>query len=145
MAATIAALLTTTACAQADGGATPATATDAATLPSQVVLTTSGGIAGRQDTVTVRTDGHWTRVDRSGAARTGQLTAADLDRLRQLATDPRLAAEATATAAATMCADAFTYRLTVGRTTTGYVDCPPQATPPAATGAVVDLLNRATG
>ncbi|MEV0429815.1 hypothetical protein [Micromonospora sp. NPDC050495] len=117
-----------------------------AALPAvEVVLTKSGGIAGLSDTVTVRPDGRWTKVDRSGVSRSGQLTAADLDRLRQLAADPRLAAEATATVPPTMCADAFSYRLLVGQTTTSYVDCPPQATPPAATHAVVDLLTRATG
>ncbi|SBT48734.1 protealysin inhibitor emfourin [Micromonospora auratinigra] len=140
----VAALLTPLAgCAQA--GDTPTVADATAPSAVQVVLTKSGGIAGLADTVTVRPDGHWTRVDRSGASRTGQLTGPDLDKLRQLATDPRLASEATTTAPATMCADAFTYRLTVGETTSGYVDCPPQATPPAATGAVVELLNRVTG
>ncbi|MGR6322473.1 hypothetical protein Q2K19_13245 [Micromonospora soli] len=109
----------------------------------EVVLTKSGGIAGLTDTITVRPDGRWTRVDRAGTARTGQLDAADLDRLRRLTADPRLAAEATATST-TMCADAFTYQLTVGPITTGYVDCPPEATPPAGTAAVVDLLTRAT-
>ncbi|MFE9693455.1 hypothetical protein [Micromonospora sp. NPDC005806] len=109
----------------------------------EVVLTKSGGIAGLQDTVTVRPDGQWTRVDRAGTSRSGQLGAADLDRLRQLTADPRLAAEATATATS-RCADAFTYQLTVGPITTGYVDCPPEATPPAGTAAVVELLTRAT-
>jgi hypothetical protein len=139
----LAALLTPLAgCAQSG---TPTTDGPPATLPAAVVLTKSGGIAGLSDTVTVRTDGHWTKVDRSGGSRTGQLAAADLQRLRQLTTDPRLPAEAAATTPATMCADAFTYQLTVGDTTTGYVDCPPQATPPATTGAVVELLDRATG
>ncbi len=139
-AAVVAVLLTPIAgCAQAGGGS-------ASTAPPavQVVLTKSGGIAGLQDTVTVRPDGHWTRVDRSGASRAGQLTDADLDRLRQLAADPRLTAEATATTPATMCADAFTYRLTVGETTTAYVDCPPQPTPPPATQALINLLTQAT-
>ncbi|MET8833761.1 protealysin inhibitor emfourin [Micromonospora sp. NPDC004540] len=143
----LAALLTPLAgCAQTGGGPAsdgPAPATATPAVP--VVLTKSGGIAGLQDTVTVQPDGRWTRVDRAGASRTGQLSDADLDRLRQLAADSRLAAEATATVPATMCADAFSYRLTVGPTTTGYVDCPPQATPPPATAAVVDLLTRATG
>ncbi|MFE9654143.1 hypothetical protein [Micromonospora sp. NPDC006431] len=127
-------------------GATPATpsatATDAGS-PGRpgvdVVLTRTGGIVGLEDTLTVTPDGHWTRVNRAGAARTGQLSPAELDRLRQLTADPRLVAEATATRT-TMCADAFTYRLTVGPVTTGYVDCPPEVTPPAATAAVVELL-----
>ncbi|MFE9200955.1 hypothetical protein [Micromonospora sp. NPDC007230] len=120
----------------------PATATDAGS-PGRpgvdVVLTRTGGIVGLEDTLTVTPDGHWTRVDRAGASRTGQLSPAELDRLRQLTADPRLVAKATATRT-TMCADAFTYRLTVGPVTTGYVDCPPEVTPPAATAAVVELL-----
>jgi hypothetical protein len=146
-AALLAAVLTPLAgCARSTGGAdAPGADQRPAGLPSQLVLTRTGGIVGLQDTVTVQPDGRWTRVDRAGAARTGQLAGADLDRLRRLATDPRLTAEATATAPATVCADAFSYRLTVGGTTTGYLDCPPQAAPPAATAAVVELLTRATG
>ncbi|PSK65736.1 hypothetical protein B0E53_02287 [Micromonospora sp. MH33] len=143
----LAALLTPLAgCAQNGGApASPGPAPTTAAPGVPVVLTKSGGIVGLKDTVTVRPDGGWTRVDRTGASRTGQLSAADLDRLRQLAADSRLAAEAAATVPATMCADAFSYQLTVGPTTTSYVDCPPQATPPPATAAVVDLLTRATG
>ncbi|NES31433.1 hypothetical protein GCE86_23610 [Micromonospora terminaliae] len=130
-------------CARDDGAA--ATDGPAPTTAVPVVLTKSGGIVGLQDTVTVQPDGRWTRVDRAGASRTGRLSDADLDRLRHLATDSRLAAEAAVTIPATMCADAFSYRLTVGPTMSSYVDCPPDATPPPATSAVVDLLTRATG
>jgi hypothetical protein len=143
VAALLAALLTPLGgCAQT--GEDPARDGPAALPAVEVMLTKSGGIAGLTDTVTVRPDGRWTKVDRSGASRDGQLAAADLDRLRRLAADPRLSAEAAATVPATMCADAFSYRLTVGATTTKYVDCPPEATPPATTAAVVDLLTRAT-
>ncbi|GHJ12709.1 hypothetical protein TPA0908_07040 [Micromonospora sp. AKA38] len=141
----LAAVLTPLAgCARAD---TPAPAGPAVTgLPGvEVVLVRSGGIAGLTDTITVRPDGRWTKTDRAGAARDGRLTDADLDRLRQLTVDPRLTAEAAVTVPATMCADAFSYRLTIGPTTSSYVDCPPQATPPAATAEVVGLLTRATG
>ncbi|MDG4804365.1 protealysin inhibitor emfourin [Micromonospora sp. WMMD980] len=131
-------------CARAD---TPAPAGPAVTgLPGvEVTLVHSGGIAGLTDTITVRPDGSWTKTDRAGAARDGRLSDADLNRLRKLAADPRLATEAAATTPATMCADAFSYRLTIGPTTSSYVDCPPQATPPAATAEVVGLLTRATG
>ncbi|SCG75507.1 hypothetical protein GA0070213_115128 [Micromonospora humi] len=141
----VAAVLTPLAgCARAD---TPPPVGPAVTaLPGvEVTLVKSGGIAGLTDTVTVRPDGSWTKTDRAGAAHDGRLAAPDLDRLRQLAADPRLAAEAAVTVPATMCADAFSYRLTVGPTSVGYVDCPPQATPPAATAEVVGLLTRATG
>ncbi|WBC12771.1 hypothetical protein O7600_16435 [Micromonospora sp. WMMA1998] len=145
VAAAVAALLIPLAgCARAD--APTSTLPQATPLPGvEVVLVKSGGIAGLTDTITVHADGTWTTTDRAGAEREGRLSEADLDRLRRLAADPRLTAEAAVTVPATMCADAFSYRLTIGPTTSSYVDCPPQATPPAATAEVVDLLTRATG
>ncbi|WP_141684524.1 protealysin inhibitor emfourin [Micromonospora sediminicola] len=145
VAAAVAALLVPLAgCARTD--APTSTLPQATPLPGvEVVLVKSGGIAGLTDTITVHADGTWTTTDRAGAEREGRLAEADLDRLRQLAADPRLTAEAAVTVPATMCADAFSYRLTIGPTTSSYVDCPPQATPPAATAEVVDLLTRATG
>ncbi|MEU7612687.1 hypothetical protein [Micromonospora sp. NPDC049204] len=113
--------------------------------PTQVMLRTSGGFAGRGDAVTVEPDGRWTAVDRAGSRRTGQLTPADLGRLTGLAADPRLAAEARQPTRSTTCSDAFSYRLTVGGIETGYVDCPADASPPPATQALVKLLLRATG
>lgn len=128
--------------------ATTSTAPGAGTTSAQqavrVVLEKTGGIAGVRDRITVEPDGRWTVVDRSGTSRTGQLSAADLDRLRQLAADPRLAAEATASPAATNCADTFTYQLTVAGRTTRYVDCPTDPNRPEVTAALVDLLSRAT-
>lgn len=136
-------------CATTGPAATPTAPATAGSGPStgqsvRVVLERSGGIAGIRDTVTVEPDGRWTVVDRSGASRTGRLSATDLARLRQLAADPRLATESAATAAPTNCADAFSYRLTVDGRTTGYLDCPTDPDRPAATAAVVELLTRAT-
>ncbi|MEV0001250.1 hypothetical protein AB0H28_03040 [Micromonospora sp. NPDC050980] len=145
VAAVVAALLVPLAgCAGTDP---PARVDPTATaLPGvEVTLVKSGGIAGLTDTITVEPDGHWTRTDRAGNSKEGQLTGSDLRRLRQLTADPRLTAEAAVTVPATMCADAFNYQLTVGSTTSAYVDCPPQATPPPATAEVVDLLTDATG
>ncbi|MBQ1042744.1 MULTISPECIES: hypothetical protein [unclassified Micromonospora] len=143
--AAVAALLVPLAgCARTD--APPATLPQVTALPAvEVVLVKSGGIAGLTDTVRVGPDGHWTRTDRAGGSREGELAAEELTRLRQLAADPRLAAEAAVTVPPTMCADAFSYRLTVGPNQVSYVDCPPQAKPPAVTAQVVDLLNGATG
>ncbi|AXH89536.1 MULTISPECIES: hypothetical protein [Micromonospora] len=143
-AAAVAALLLPLAgCARTD--APPVLTDGPSPLATEVVLVKSGGIAGLSDTVRVEPDGHWTRTDRGGASREGQLAAEKLTRLRQLAADPRLAAEAAVTVPPTMCADAFTYRLTIGPNQVGYVDCPPETTPPAVTAQVVDLLNGATG
>lgn len=143
--AAVAALLVPLAgCARTD--APPATLPQVTALPAtEVVLVKSGGIAGVKDTVTVRPDGHWTKTDRTGASQEGRLADADLARLRQLATDPRLATEATDTKGPDTCADGFAYRLTVGPAESGYVDCGPAAPPPAVTAEVVELLTRATG
>jgi hypothetical protein len=138
-------LIALTGCAT--NGATPSApvaASSSGATAVRVVLAKSGGIAGVRDTVTVEPDGRWTATDRTGATRTGQLGPADLDRLRRLTTDPKLAAEPAATTAPTNCADAFTYQLTVGEHTTGYVDCPTDPDRPATTAAVAELLTRAT-
>ncbi|WP_433535995.1 hypothetical protein ACQPZK_29405 [Micromonospora sp. CA-249363] len=111
---------------------------------ARVALFRSGGFAGRGDNITVEPDGRWTVVDRAGGRRTGKLGTADLGRLRGLAADPRLNAEARRTATASSCADAFSYRLTVGTVETGYVDCPADPAPPPATRALVELLLKVT-
>ncbi|MEW2375920.1 protealysin inhibitor emfourin [Micromonospora sp. NPDC047812] len=129
------------------GPSAPAAAPPASapTAPAaRVVLTRSGGFAGRGDTVTVEPDGRWSVVDRAGSRRTGRLSGADLDRLRRLVADPALAAEAGRASAPTACHDAFDYRLTVGAVETGYVDCPSDAAPPETTRAVAELLLTAT-
>ncbi|MET8231056.1 hypothetical protein ABZS77_10305 [Micromonospora sp. NPDC005298] len=123
---------------------TPTGAPTASGVAQRVMLQRSGGFAGRGDAVTVEPDGRWTAVDRAGSRRTGRLDTATLGRLGGLAADPRLAAEARRTAAPSECADAFSYRLTVGTIETGYVDCPSEAAPPPATRALVELILRAT-
>ncbi|MEH0969717.1 hypothetical protein V6U77_01055 [Micromonospora sp. CPCC 205546] len=123
---------------------TPPSARPAGTA-ARVVLTRSGGIAGRDDTVTVEPDGRWTVVDRAGSRRTGRLSGADLDRLRRLVADPALAAGAGRPATPTACRDAFSYRLTVGTVETGYVDCPSDGDAPTTAREVVELLVAATG
>lgn len=119
--------------------------TGATSAAARVMLFRSGGFAGRGDAVTVEPDGRWTMVDRAGSQRTGRLNPADLGRLHGLAADPRLAAEARRPTTTTLCADAFSYRLTVGTVETGYVDCPADTAPPPATQALVELLLRVTG
>ncbi|MGB2571142.1 hypothetical protein ACPFP2_22240 [Micromonospora citrea] len=142
---------TPTASTGATGSATPdATAPGTATpggtatgpTDSRVVVTRSGGIAGRSDTVIVEPDGRWTATVRGDATRSGRLSPADLDRLRALAR--------TATTGGTRgtpdarCADAFTYRLTVPTGSVEWTDCPTGPQPPPAAAATARLLFQAT-
>lgn len=124
------------------GASTPAEASPAPA--ARVVVRRSGGIAGGNDTVTVEPDGRWTAVDRAGTRRTGRLTAADLDRLRLLAAEPRLTEGGTADAVG-RCSDAYEYRLTVGTATVDWTDCPVAGTPPQAASALVALVLTAAG
>ncbi|MEV4481124.1 hypothetical protein [Micromonospora coxensis] len=109
---------------------------------SRIVLTRSGGIAGRSDTVTVEPDGRWTATDRGGATRSGRLSPADLDRLRALTRTATTGA--TGGTPAIRCADAFSYRLTVPTGSVAWNDCPTGAQPPPAAAATAQLLLRAT-
>lgn len=124
-------------------GVGPPAMPPAETTAGLVVLTRSGGVAGRADTLTVEPDGTWRLVDRAGSLRTGQLTAGDLARLRQLTADPRLDREARRGPAAGVCADGFDYQLTAGGTQVRYVDCG-TGDRPEVTAAVVALLLGAT-
>ncbi|NYF55629.1 hypothetical protein [Micromonospora purpureochromogenes] len=128
----------------APGTATPggtATGTPAATAP-RVTVTRTGGIAGGAETVTVEPDGRWTATGRTGTARTGQLSPADLDRLRALAgSAPSGGGPARPDV---RCADTYTYRLTIGANTVEWTDCPSGPQPPAAASALADLLLRAS-
>ncbi|MEU4551520.1 hypothetical protein EV382_4727 [Micromonospora violae] len=110
----------------------------------RVALRSSGGFAGRGDSIVVEPDGQWTVTDRAGSRRSGRLTPADRGLLAGLAADPRLAAEARQPTTPTTCADVMHYRLTVGSDESGYADCPDEGPPPPATQAVVKLLLRAT-
>ncbi|MBY8873123.1 hypothetical protein K7640_14905 [Micromonospora sp. PLK6-60] len=113
---------------------------------TRVVLTRTGGFAGRGDTLTVEPNGGWTSVERDGSRRTGQVDPTDLNRLWDLLAAPGLATEpATPPTGPVDCADAFTYQLTVGPRVTAYVDCPDAAGRAAATAAVVELLGEVTG
>ena len=113
-----------------------------ASTAAPVVLTRTGGVAGRRDTVTVAPDGRWTASDRTGATRTGQLSAADLDRLRAL-TDPATRSGRSGPAP-DGCADAFAYRITAGARTVGWSDCPNGPQPPPAADELAQLLLKLT-
>ena len=104
-----------------------------------------GGIAGLEDTIVVRPDGSWRRTARTGAATTGRLPAGELAKLRALAADPRLAAEAGRPVDLGDCADAFEYSVAVGTTTVRYSECPPGPDRAVTAAAIVRLVLTSTG
>ncbi|WP_433687342.1 hypothetical protein ACQP0I_29325 [Micromonospora carbonacea] len=123
----------------AEAASGPTATGPVAPAAARVVVRRSGGYGGLDDTVTVEPDGRWTAVDRAGARRTGRFTGSDLDRLRQLATAPRLA-EGGTTDGDGRCSDAFEYRLSVGDVTVDWTDCPVAGTPPQAAAALAEFV-----
>jgi hypothetical protein len=108
-----------------------APATEPTPMP-HITLVRTGGFAGTHDTIDLATDGSWTATDRAGTQRHGSLSGSEIEAIRALAADPRLAVEATATSEPTECADAFNYALTVGSRQLRYTDCSSDPNPPAA-------------
>ncbi len=84
----------------------------------------TGGFAGVSDKYTVTPQGALTVTTRAGTVNR-QLSPADLDQLRALATDPALATEAKAgrTDSTSRCRDGFNYSVTVGSGTVSGTDC----------------------
>ncbi len=136
----LAVLLLLTGCSSADGGTDPAPQTSTKE-PVTVVVARTGGFAGVMDTITVRPDGSWTHP--TGLTVTGKVDPAKFATLQQLATDPRLVAEAATTAAPTQCSDAFDYTVTAGALTVTFTDCPGDANQPVVTKQLVDLVEKA--
>jgi hypothetical protein len=125
--------------------ATPSTSSVPTAAAQTVVVERTGGIAGLQDTITVQPDGHWSRGSKRGSPGTGQLTADQRDRLRALATSPKLRDEATRKrSTAFVCSDAFLYTVTVGSLKVSYEDCGGNNTPETAS-QIVNLVMSASG
>jgi hypothetical protein len=109
-----------------------------------VTIRRSGGIAGLDDRIDLDAQGNWTHTAKGAQPRTGTLTAAQLDRLRTLAADPRLIQEAARPSAPAGCADGFNYQVIVKGVQVGYTDCGGAGLPVAAT-ALFTFIAQAVG
>jgi len=125
--------------AQTSGDPPPESPPSTSYVPVSVHQT--GGIAGIDERVTVDPHGAWTKTTR-GATTSGRLSGEQRARLQVLATDPRLAAEALRTGTANLCADAFTYTVTVAAVTVKYGDCGADPEQPQAAMAIVAFLDQ---
>jgi hypothetical protein len=126
--------------------ATPGNSSETGTgLGKRIVLEKSGGIAGVQETLTVEPDGSWTRTGRKGGDQSGKLTADQVSALRVLLNNAgSLTGPANQKTTDVKCADAFTYKLTVGTESANFADCPNNSAPSAA-GQIIAMLATATG
>jgi hypothetical protein len=103
-------------CGGVDVNEPPSVPATSAPAPGSLTfsLTRTGGIAGVNEMVVIDASGNWTYTDqRKGQSQKGQLTAAQLAQLGQLALDPRIPQEL-ADKGTTVCSDAFQYTLTIG-------------------------------
>ena len=133
------------------GGATGPTGASAGTgatprphaSPQGVQLVKTGGIAGVNETVTVKPDGSWYRIDgKRNTKASGKLTDAQMAALQQLLTDPKLLTEG-GKAGSGHCADGFEYLLVVEYRLIHYTACG-QGTKPEVTLKIIGLLQSAT-
>lgn len=115
------------------------------TAAKTVTVWANGGFVGRSDRLTVRPDGSWHFTDSRGTDKSGRLTAGRRDRLAQLVTSPKLAAEARSRPEkkTTTCNDGISYRLHVGEVTVNRGGCGGSADMPTF-NAVLSLLSQAT-
>ena len=105
-----------------------------------VELARSGGFTGESVTITVRPDGTWQRDGRKG-----KLAAATMAELQELIADPRLMTEADRKpATAGRCNDTYTYVLVVKFQLIHYDQCPGNGDKPAATIAIINLVEGST-
>jgi hypothetical protein len=99
----------------------------------------SGGIAGIAESVSIKPDGGWTKMDGRTVTKTGKLTTAQQAKLRQMTADPRLATEAGRKIQPGRCADAFNYLLHVNFQLIRYQQCG-AADKPQLTMAIIDYV-----
>jgi hypothetical protein len=141
--AVLAIALSVSACDNGQKGTDTGGPSTAAALP-QITIVRTGGFAGVNDKLVIGPDGAWTATDKLDRRRSGQLTPDQIATVRALATAPALAAEAGRTVGPSNCLDAFNYAVTVGAQQVGYVDCPNDTGPPAATVALVTKVQQLT-
>jgi hypothetical protein len=99
------------------GGATPA-------HPYPLTIQRTGGFAGVDESITVRSDGTWAYTARKGKpAAQGTLAPADLDQVTRTVSDPAFAADVRPQRTQGTCADTFTYSVSVGAETSTFTEC----------------------
>jgi hypothetical protein len=91
--------------------------------PYPLTIQRTGGIAGVNESITVRSDGGWSYTAARGKpAAQGTLTADVLDQVTQTVSNPAFAADVRGGKAG-QCADAFSYAVSIGPETSTFEEC----------------------
>ena len=118
--------------------------------PIQVTVTRSGGVAGVDDRLVVKTDASWTYTSKRQGTKTGKLSKDVANRLFTLARDPRLAQEAKAGGGGGIedgpqtCPDMMTTILTVGNISVRMGQCTGDPPERPVTKQILNLLDTHT-
>ncbi|GIE94237.1 hypothetical protein [Paractinoplanes rishiriensis] len=121
----------------------PGTPESTSTAFTGLELAKTGGFAGVNQSVTVKPDGSWQRLDGKKVTVSGKLNAGQLGELKGLLTAPQLAREADRKVPPNRCADAFAYVLRVNSEVIRYTQCD-AADRPEQTLKVITFVERAT-
>ena len=112
-------------------------------LPSTVQFSRTGGFAGVNQLIIIKSDGAWTYTTKGGgAAQTGNLDSAQVTALRDLVNTPGFLTEMRQVKSDDNCADGFTYAVTVGSEAASWVDC--GGAPRPNLQKAIDLVTQAT-
>ena len=102
------------------GGATTSTAAH----PYPLTIGRTGGFIGVNESITVRSDGGWSYSAIKGKPTAqGTLAAADLAKVTQTVSDPRFGLDVRPHKENGVCADGYTYSVSIGPETSTFDDC----------------------
>ena len=110
----------------APGGPAPGgpAAGTTATHPYPLTISRTGGFAGVDESITVRSDGGWSySANRGKPTAQGTLPAPDLAKVTQTLSDPAFGLDVRPHKQNGVCADGFTYSVSIGPETSTFDEC----------------------
>ena len=92
--------------------------------PYPLTIERTGGFAGVDESITIRSDGGWSYTATKGQpGAQGTLTQAVLDQVTQTVSNPAFQADVRPHTTQGTCADGFTYAVSIGAETSGFEEC----------------------
>jgi hypothetical protein len=109
---------------------------------SPIMLDRTGGNVPVNDHVVLQPDGSWTATDKSGATKTGKLTAEQTAGVYQIAESPAFASEAAKSPEPARCMDAPTVTISYADRKVTFLDCGTPDTPAQAAALLHAIQQR---